>query len=91
MTTGMTEQQEAQALIERWIEPNPHRRGVDEAWIVGYGVPVWALVGHLPAVDGDLDRLARSYALPREAVDAALAYYSRNTAIIDNRLASNAA
>lgn len=91
VAAGMTEQREAQALIERWIEPNPHRRGADEAWVVGYGVPVWALVGHLPAVRGDLDQLARSYALPRPAVDAALAYYTRNRVVIDNRLAANTA
>lgn len=80
-----------QALITRWIEPNPHRPGADEAWVAGYGVPVWALIGQLPAVKGNLDQLARGYALPREAVDAALAHYARNKAVIDNRLASNAA
>ena len=78
-------------LIAQWIEPNPNRPGADEAWVAGYGVPVWALVGQLPAVHGDLDQLARSYALPRAAVDAAFAYYARNRAIIDNRLAANAA
>jgi len=35
--------------------------------------------------------LARDYALPREAVEAALAYYRRNKEYIDARLLLNSA
>lgn len=78
-------------LIERYIEENPHRPGVDEARVRQHGAPVWALVGHLDAAGGDLDTVAHDYRLPREAVDAALAYYRRHKDAIDARLATNAA
>jgi len=79
-----------QALIDRWIEPNPHKRQADEAWLVDFATPVWALVGYLTAVNGDADQVAIDYRVPREAVDAALAYYRRHQAIIDARIAANA-
>jgi uncharacterized protein (DUF433 family) len=54
-------------------------------------VPIWAIVGHWRAVDEDGARVAQSYRIPREAVEAALAYYRRHAAVIDARLAANAA
>lgn len=78
-------------LVARWIEQNPDRPGLGEARVVGYGVPVWALVGYRLMVDGDADRIADDYDLPREAVVAALAYYRRHRAVIDARIAANAA
>ena len=78
------------SLVERWIEPNPHRPGVAEAIVRGTGVPVWALVGHSRHVR-DLGEVARDYDLPSEAVAAALAYYQRHKAELDQRLAANAA
>ena len=53
------------------------------------GVPVWALIGHKRAVKADVDELASAYDLPREEVEAALAYYRRNKAYIDARLLLN--
>jgi uncharacterized protein (DUF433 family) len=79
-----------QELIEKYIEPNPHRPGIAEARVVGYGVSVWALVGYLEAVHGDVARVANDYRLPREAVEAALAYYRRHKNLIDARLEANA-
>jgi len=76
-------------LIERHIELNPHKPWLAEARLKQSGVAVWALVGHLPAVDGDVDRVAAEYAIPREAVEAALAYYRRHQALIDARLDAN--
>lgn len=64
--------------------------GPSEARLRGYGVPVWALVGHLPAVDGDVARLAEDYGLPLAAAEAALAYYERHREAIDARLLLNA-
>lgn len=80
-----------QELIERWIEPNPHRPGRDEARLRDYGVSIWALVGYWEAVGRDLARVAHDYRLPEEAVRAALAYYRRSRAVIDARIEANAA
>lgn len=80
-----------QELIARWIEQDPYRPGLGEARVIGYGVPVWALVGYRLMVEGDADRVAQDYDLPREAVVAALAYYRRHRAVIDARIAANAA
>jgi uncharacterized protein (DUF433 family) len=81
----------ATELIDRYIVPNPHIPGEDEVRIIGYGVPVWALIGHFKAVNQDRALVAHDYALPLEAVDAALAYYQRHRAVIDARIAANAA
>jgi hypothetical protein len=43
------------------------------------------------AADGDIGGVAADYRLPREAADAALAYYKRCKALIDARIAGNAA
>jgi uncharacterized protein (DUF433 family) len=78
-------------LIETFVERDPYAPEVEEARIVGYGVPVWALVGHAQATGGDSEEVARDYDLPREAVEAAMAYYRRHKAAIDTRIAANAA
>jgi uncharacterized protein (DUF433 family) len=79
-----------QELIDKYIEPNRDRPGLAEARVAGYGVPVWALVGYLEAVHGDVQRVAHDYRLPVESVEAALAYYRRHKIFIDDRLAANA-
>jgi uncharacterized protein (DUF433 family) len=79
------------ALITRYLEPNPNRPGPADWWLKDYGVSVWALVGYWLTVGRDADRVATSYAVPIEAVEAALAYYTQNREIIDARLAANAA
>lgn len=78
-----------QELIARWIAPDPQQRGRAEACVIQGWVPVWALIGYLPAVDGDIAAVARDYDLPREAVEAALAYYRENRDAIDARLLLN--
>jgi uncharacterized protein (DUF433 family) len=77
------------ALIERYLEPNPNRPGPADWWLKDHGVSVWALVGEWLGVDHDVDRVADAYAVPREAVDAAIAYYRQHPAVIDARLAAN--
>ncbi len=77
------------ALIERWLAPNPHKPS--EMVLAAYGVPVWALVGYARGVDDDIEEVARAYEVPSEAVRAALAYYRRNPLQIDAKLAANAA
>jgi len=76
-------------LVTRYIDPNPDRPS--DAWLIGYGVSVWALIQYLRAAEGDCDRVTADYDLPREAFEAALAYYRRNKALIDARIALNAA
>lgn len=78
-------------LIEQYIEPNPNRPGLGEARVARFGVSVWALVAYLEAVNGDISRVAEDYALPREAVEAALAYYRRHRNLIDARISASVA
>jgi len=82
--------QNLDALIEQYIEPHPSKPGISNARLTtDRHVPVWALIGHIDVVDGDVDQVARDYGVPREAVDAALAYYQRHKASIDARLVLN--
>jgi uncharacterized protein (DUF433 family) len=76
-------------LIDLHIEPNPHKAGRDEVQIIDANVPVWALIGYLDAVEGDVAQVAEDYEIPREAMLAALAYYRRNIAVIDARIEAN--
>ena len=80
-------------LIERYIDLDWGRyaHGRADARLKDYGVPVWALIGQLRAIGGDVDQLARDYGLPREAVDAALAFYGRNKKYVEARLLLNRA
>ena len=87
----MTDEERRRALIERWIEPHPWRRNPAEVLLKGSALSVWALIGYLRMVDGDIHRTAVDYGITDEEVEAALAYYHENRAIIDARLAANAA
>src|SRR5579884_927568 len=80
---------ESDALIARHIGPHPAQAGLDEYWITEPGVPVWAVVGAYQVEQGNVDEVAAAYHLTREQVEAALAYYARHRALIDNRLAQN--
>jgi uncharacterized protein (DUF433 family) len=88
--TAALEQRADDTLIDRWIEPNPHKLRTDEAWLRDSAVPVWAIVGYLEAVKGDVAQVAADYDVPREAVEGALAYYRRHKTLIDARIAANA-
>ena len=78
----------SQPPLERWIEPNPFAPGPQEAQLVEYGIPVWALIAHL-RVAGHPLRVAEDYEVPMEAVEAALAYYELHRYLIDARTALN--
>ena len=82
-----------QQLIERYIDLDTDRypSGRADARLRDYGVSVWVLIGQWRAIGGDLDQLALDYELPREAVEAALAYYRCNKEYIDARLLLNSA
>ena len=75
-------------LIERWIVEDPWHRGPADVKTTE-GVHVWALIGYLPAVNNDVERVAHDYDLPVEAVEAAIAYYRAHREVIDGRLAAN--
>jgi len=77
------------ALIARHIEPNHHRPGLDEARLREHGVSVWALIGYWMGYNGDVDHVVRDFMVPREAVEAAIAYYRRHKGLIDARIAAN--
>ena len=79
------------ALIKRYVALETAEVDPANARLRETGVPVWAVVGYHRAVDGDADRVAADYELPREAVEAALAFYERHRAAIDARLSANAA
>jgi uncharacterized protein (DUF433 family) len=78
-------------LIARYIEPNPYKSGAAEARLAESGVSVWAVIMNYHAVGRDPERVAYEYDLSPEEVCAALAYYERNRAAIDARLARYAA
>lgn len=78
-------------LINRYVEPDSPRWGAAGARLHESGVEVWVLVAQLPALDGDVGQLAVAYGLPRDAVEAALAYYRRHKDVIDARIALNGA
>ena len=77
-------------LFTKWITASDYSASAGEARIAGTGVPVRALIGHLPAADNDVCQVAKDYELPVDAVRAAIAYYQRNREAIDARLAQNA-
>lgn len=78
-------------LIARHIYEDPYRPGPAEARLTNSGVSVWAIIGYLPAVDSDIDRVAQDYEIESDAVRAAIAWYRLHRAAIDARLAANAA
>jgi uncharacterized protein (DUF433 family) len=85
-----TDTTRADALIAKYIEPHPAKPGISNARLTtDRHVPVWALIGHLEVVEGDAGQVAHDYGIPREAMDAALAYYERHQAAIDARLVLN--
>jgi uncharacterized protein (DUF433 family) len=77
------------ALIEQYIEPDPRRPRIDDARVKDYGIAVWAIIGRLEAAHGDIAQAAADYDLPPDAVRAALAYYARYRDAIDARRAAN--
>ncbi|HET8632404.1 MAG TPA: hypothetical protein VFL91_33680 [Thermomicrobiales bacterium] len=87
----MVQPEDEQQLIAPWIEPDLHSDDPAEVRLAGSLVPVWAIIGYLPAVSQDLAQAAADYVVPVEAVEAAVAYYARRRCLIDARLAANAA
>jgi uncharacterized protein (DUF433 family) len=77
--------------IARYIAPDSLGRGVEEARLARYGVPIWALIGHMRAIDGTSEQVAFDYDIPLDVMKAALAYYKLHRHAIDARIAANVA
>lgn len=65
-------QTETDALSQH-VEADPIHTGPGDVRLVASGVAVWAIVGHLAAVEWDLAQTAEDYAIPVVEVEAALA------------------
>jgi uncharacterized protein (DUF433 family) len=76
-------------LISRYIEPNPHKSTLAEAWLVGSAIPVWAIIGSVPGIGDDPSALAGAFGVSVDEIRAALAFYARHRSLIDARLAEN--
>jgi len=88
METKLTAEERA---IARWIEPNPHKPGPAEAWVLPYCVSEWVIIRQLQIENDDVAEVAEFFEIPVEAVEAAVAYYHRHQAPIDERIARNRA
>lgn len=77
-----------QQLIDQFIQIDA-AGGCADARVMNYGVPVWALVGYWQVNGRDIDVVAKDYELPREAVQAAMAFYERHREVIDARMLAN--
>jgi uncharacterized protein (DUF433 family) len=81
-----TEQEKAQ-LIAKYVARDPRRPGLYDSYLSGYGVSIWVIISRFETVNhGDIDEAAADYDLPREAVEAALAFYEQHAAAIDARI-----
>ncbi len=76
-------------LIARYIEEDPYKPGRANARLVESGMTVWAFIGRLEAEDWDEGCVAEHYELSPEQVKAAVAFYRRYKAIIDDRREGN--
>lgn len=85
----MTITENEQQLIERWIDPASRQYGRAEARLKQHGVSVWVLMSYWYYGQGNVDVVAEEYHLPREAVEAALAYYRHHQKYIDARILLN--
>jgi uncharacterized protein (DUF433 family) len=77
--------------IARYIAPDSLERGVEEARLLRYGVPIWALIGHMRAINGSPEQVAYDYDIPLDVMKAALEYYKLYRHAIDARIAANVA
>ena len=83
------ENRDDDALMAKWIEPDPTRGGRADARLKEFGVHIWALAGYASPGQCDPVTLASAYNIPWEAAEAALAYYERHSVISEARIAAN--
>lgn len=83
ITRIWSREMETDDLVRQYIEEDPVWSTPGEARIRDHGVEVWAIISYLRAMNGDVDQVAAAHHLPREAVQAAVAYYHRHKRLID--------
>lgn len=90
---GARREKTPEQLIATHVEPHPLNPGIAEYRLrdEDNGYPVWAIIGDLDPDGANAAQVARDYAISREAVEAARAFYARNKEAIDARLAANRA
>ena len=88
-TTTKSRSESSAEAPDLTIALDPHRRGRHNARLVHYGRPIWALIADLQGNDWNVAQTARDYALPEEAVRAAVAYYEADPKYIDAFLLLN--
>jgi hypothetical protein len=78
-------EEQADALITKYIRQDPNHPGRHEAWADSgtWGAPVRHLIPYLRVADAD--EVAQTYGLPVEAIFAAVAYYRRHRALFEAR------
>jgi uncharacterized protein (DUF433 family) len=82
---------ETDALITDRIESDPARAGIAEARLRESAAPIWTLVAYWKATGENDAQVARDYQIAPADVAAALAYYRRHKALIDERIQANRA
>lgn len=76
--------------VARWIARGPTSAEAADARLVDSDLAVMTIIGYLAMVGGDVSRVAEDCAVPRQAIEAAAAYYRRHCPAIDARLAAEA-
>jgi uncharacterized protein (DUF433 family) len=79
------------ALIARHIDLGDGFPTPDDARLRATGVHVTTIIRQLDRDGGAIDRVARAYRVPPEAVRAAIAYYERHKDVIDARITLDSA
>lgn len=65
------------------IEQDPYRPGRHHARLVEYGHHVWAIIGSLRRLNGNIAQTAAEWGLPEEVVTAASRYHDRHRQLFD--------
>lgn len=81
--------QDAADVPDVTIALDPHRPGPAFARLVAYGRPVWAIIAGLQGNRWDVAQTAKDFAIPEEAVRAAIAHYAADPSHIDAWLLLN--
>jgi hypothetical protein len=87
MAVSLTDEE----LIAQHVYFAPGRTTPELARLVEQAVPIWIIIDADRAYDGDTERIAASYAISCEAVEAARAYYRKYREYIDAKILLNRA
>lgn len=80
---------EEEALVEKYVGLDSERYGGRADARLKSGPSIWAIVSYLDIYEGDLDEIAGHFAISRDEIDAALAFYRRNKKYVDARIILN--